>query len=74
MTPNSTDSISSEPLIAAIQAGDVESLGFLFDLSSPLVYGIALAILRVPADAEEVVSNVFQEVWRNAAKFDASRG
>jgi RNA polymerase sigma-70 factor (ECF subfamily) len=38
------------------------------------VYGIALRVLRNEADAEEVTSDVYLQVWRNAATFDSTRG
>lgn len=60
--------------IDGIRSGNHESLARLYDESSPILYGLALRILNDPADAEEVVLDVYQQVWRVAKSFDESRG
>lgn len=50
------------------------SLARLYDATSSRVYGLALRIVRVAALAEEVVEDVFWQVWREAPRFDAERG
>lgn len=40
----------------------------------PRVYGLALAITKSPDMAEDIVIEVFLQVWRNAAKYDGRRG
>jgi RNA polymerase sigma-70 factor, ECF subfamily len=57
-----------------IRGRDPESLGRLYDESSRFVYGLALRILNDAADAEEVILDVFQQVWSLAEAYDASRG
>jgi RNA polymerase sigma-70 factor (ECF subfamily) len=54
--------------------GDARALATLYDQTSSLVYGVAMRILRNEADAEEVASEVYTQVWRTASSFDASRG
>jgi RNA polymerase sigma-70 factor (ECF subfamily) len=55
-------------------AGNTRALAGLYDESCSLVYGIALRILRNEADAEEVTSDVYLQVWRSASDFDDKRG
>jgi RNA polymerase sigma-70 factor (ECF subfamily) len=56
-----------------VAGGDSDALAALYDLSSPLVFGLAVRILGNQADAEEVTLDVFTQVWRAAASFDPSR-
>ena len=60
--------------VAGVSAGDPEALAKLYDESSSLVYALALRILGDAADAEEVTLDVYTQVWRTAASFDAGRG
>ena len=60
--------------VCAAAAGDSRALASLYDESCSLVYGIALRVLRNEADAEEVTSDVYSQVWRSAATFDGTRG
>ncbi len=60
--------------VESIREGDSESLGRLYDESSSLLYGLALRILNDAADAEEIVLDVYQQVWKKAQSFDGSRG
>lgn len=60
--------------VGRIAAADQHALAALYDASNRLIYGLALRILRNPADAEEVTLDTFTQVWRTAANFDAHRG
>jgi RNA polymerase sigma-70 factor (ECF subfamily) len=60
--------------IRRVAAGDREALSELYDQTSPLVYGLALRILRNRADAEEITLDVFTQVWRSAGAYDGRRG
>jgi RNA polymerase sigma-70 factor, ECF subfamily len=54
--------------------GDHDALADLYDRHSRLLYSLALRIVRLQADAEEVLQDVFAQVWRQAARYDTSRG
>lgn len=54
--------------------GDQDAFAALYDALSPQVYGLALRVVRDPAQAEEVAQEAFLEVWRTASRFDATRG
>ena len=57
-----------------IGAGEESALGELYDRYNALVFPVALKILGNPAEAEDVMQDVWMQVWRNAAAYDASRG
>jgi RNA polymerase sigma-70 factor, ECF subfamily len=46
----------------------------LFDRYSKVVYSVALRVLRDPASAEDVLQEVFMQIWRNPDSFVAARG
>jgi len=50
------------------------SLASLYGATSGRVYGLVLRIVRQAPLAEEVVGDVFWQVWREAPRFDAERG
>lgn len=76
--PLTTFSPDSSPhdaaLVGRMAAGDESALGALYDRFGTIVYSLAIAMLREPADAEEVVSDTFAQLWRSAKTFDATRG
>jgi RNA polymerase sigma-70 factor (ECF subfamily) len=54
--------------------GDEAAFASLYDELAPLVYGVALRVVRNPAMAEEIAQEAFVEMWRLAARFDTTRG
>lgn len=61
-------------LLGAVARGDVRAFEALYDLHSPLLYGVLLRILGSLEDAQEVLQETFAAAWANAAAFDPSRG
>jgi RNA polymerase sigma-70 factor (ECF subfamily) len=61
-------------LVHAIADGSSEALGSLYDRHAPAILGLCLRILGVRADAEEVLSDVFLQVWDQAERYEPSRG
>ncbi len=56
-----------------IAQGHAEALAKLYRETVPILNGMALRLLGNPADAEEVVLEVYEQVWRSAAGYDSSR-
>jgi RNA polymerase sigma-70 factor, ECF subfamily len=54
--------------------GDHDALAEVYDRHARLLYSLALRIVRRPTDAEDVIQEVFAQVWRQAARYDMSRG
>jgi RNA polymerase sigma-70 factor (ECF subfamily) len=61
-------------LIRQIASGDQDALGRLFDSTNRAVFGLVVRVLNDPAAAEEVVLEVYTQVWRQAANYDPRRG
>lgn len=61
-------------LVSAIRSGDERAMAQLYDRYSSIVYSVALRVLGDPGAAEDVLQEVFMQLWRNPAAFDASRG
>jgi len=61
-------------LVQSLVRRDVNAFEQLYDRHSRHVYALVLRILQQAATAEEVVQDVFLQLWRNAAAYDAERG
>lgn len=61
-------------LIERIRAGDESAMTNLYDRYSGVVYGVALRVLGDATAAEDVLQEVFLQLWRNPQAFDAGRG
>jgi RNA polymerase sigma-70 factor (ECF subfamily) len=74
--PNTGDARTSIPdeLMAAVAHGDHEAFGVLYDQLAAPVYGVVRAVVQDPAQAEDVVREVFVELWRTAFRYRGDRG
>jgi RNA polymerase sigma-70 factor (ECF subfamily) len=61
-------------LVAAIRSGEQSAMGALYDRYSPVVYAVALRVLGDTGAAEDVLQDVFMQLWKNPGAFDSSRG
>src|SRR5262249_47108760 len=61
-------------MVTAIKAGDQSAVAELYDRYSSVVYAVALRVLGDTGAAEDVLQEVFLQLWRNPSAFDASRG
>jgi RNA polymerase sigma-70 factor, ECF subfamily len=60
-----------QTLLESIAAGDKFAMQVLFQRHNVRVYRFVLRMIGNPALAEEIVSEVFLNVWRHAVSFDA---
>jgi RNA polymerase sigma-70 factor (ECF subfamily) len=61
-------------LVRRMAAGDESALGTLYDRYSPLLHSVARRIVGDPDDAEEVLEESFWQAWRQAGRYEESRG
>jgi RNA polymerase sigma-70 factor, ECF subfamily len=62
---------TDEALISRIASGDRLAMQVLFARHHVKVYRFVLRLVGNPATAEDLISEVFLDVWRQAARFEA---
>ena len=65
--------VTDEVLLVRLQGGEPEALSQLWSRYAGLLYTQALGVLHNPAEAEDIVVEVFSEVWRRAAGYHPER-
>jgi RNA polymerase sigma-70 factor, ECF subfamily len=63
-----------DTLIVACAKGDRAAFKALYDATSARLFGGALRLLRDHALAQDALQDGFLKIWRNADKFDATKG
>jgi RNA polymerase sigma-70 factor, ECF subfamily len=61
-------------LVERVASGDQSALAALYDATNRLIYSLVLRVLGDMSSAEEVLMDVYTQVWRQAASYDANRG
>lgn len=61
-------------LVRRMAAGDESALGALYDRYAPLLHSVARRIVVDEDDAEEVLEETFWQAWRQAGRYEESRG
>ena len=75
MSHAASEAVSTDAmLVSAIRAGDQSAMAQLYDKYSGIVYSVALRVLGDTGAAEDILQEVFMQLWRNPDGFDATRG
>lgn len=75
LTPKESGEVSRDAmLVHQLLQRDVDAFEQLYDRHSPIVYRLVLRIVQQASTAEEVVQDVFLQLWRNAGQYDTRRG
>ncbi|HEX8291808.1 MAG TPA: sigma-70 family RNA polymerase sigma factor [Pyrinomonadaceae bacterium] len=61
-------------LLRAVARGDEAAFARVYDRYAPTLLGLMLRILRSRPEAEDVLQEVFLQVWQQARSFDPARG
>lgn len=70
LQPQETDA----ELVRAVARGDERAFASLYDRYHPTLLGFLIRILRESVEAEDVLQEVFLQVWEQASSYDESRG
>jgi RNA polymerase sigma-70 factor (ECF subfamily) len=61
-------------MVSAIRSRDESAMAHLYDRYSPIVYSVALRVLGDTGAAEDILQEIFLQLWRSPELFDSSRG
>jgi RNA polymerase sigma-70 factor, ECF subfamily len=61
-------------IIKRVADGDQSALTLFYDSTNKLAFGLVLRVVNDRTVAEEVLLDVYMQVWRQAARYDESRG
>jgi RNA polymerase sigma-70 factor (ECF subfamily) len=72
---DATNVVSSDAVaVSALRSGDEQAMAQLYERYSSIVYAVALRVLGDTSAAEDVLQEVFLQLWRTPQAYDASRG
>lgn len=65
--------MNDESLISRIAQGDQSALSALYNRYAQVLYSFAIKSLRLREESEEVILDVFSQVWRIAKRYDSKK-
>lgn len=74
MVQGQAEEESQAQLLQRIAARDVQALSDFYDQTVGPLFSVAVRILGDPTEAEEVIQDVFVQIWEKAAVFDTALG
>src|SRR5690348_14655233 len=66
--------VTDSMLISRIRGGDEDALAALHDRYAQVVYSVALRVLGDTTQAEDILQEIFLQLWRKPETFDSNRG
>jgi RNA polymerase sigma-70 factor (ECF subfamily) len=74
MVDQQTSEESQAQLLLRVAAQDAQALAEFYDLTAKPLFALAVRILGDASEAEEVIQDVFVQIWKNAPSFDPLLG
>lgn len=74
ISPETRGTTPEADLLQRIRRGDEAAMAELYDRFSAVVFSAALRVLGESSQAEDVLQEVFLQLWRNPSAFDSNRG
>jgi RNA polymerase sigma-70 factor (ECF subfamily) len=65
---------SDQLLMERVRSNDQMAMAEVFDRYGGLVYSVALRVLKEPDQAEDVMQDIFFQLWKGAGSYTESRG
>ncbi|MBB5062114.1 sigma-70 family RNA polymerase sigma factor [Granulicella mallensis] len=65
---------NDELLLERVRANDQGAMADIFDRYGSLVYSVSLRVLKDPGQAEDVMQEIFFQLWKNPNTFVQGRG
>lgn len=72
-TERSTSAEEADQLLLATAGGDTAAFERLYRATSPRLFAVCLRLLPQRSEAEDVLQEVYSNVWRKAAQFDPAK-
>ena len=72
--PAGSDTCDDVRLMQRIADGDPEALRTLYDRHSAVLFAICVRILRDRSEAEQLLIDIYTELWERGDRYDATRG
>jgi len=66
--------VEDAAILGRVEQGDQEAMGLLFDRYSGIVYSVALRVLKDTGQAEDVMQDIFIQIWKKPSAFISGRG
>jgi RNA polymerase sigma-70 factor, ECF subfamily len=66
--------VEDAALLGKVEQGDQAAMGLLFDRYSGIVYSVALRVLKDTGQAEDVMQDIFIQIWKKPGAFISGRG
>lgn len=71
---DSSEVDSDKALMDRVRAHEQQAMTLVFDRYAGLVYSVALRVLKDAGQAEDVMQEIFFQLWRDPEKFSFSKG
>jgi len=69
-----TKAAEDAAILGRVEQGDQAAMGLLFDRYSGIVYSVALRVLKDAGQAEDVMQDIFIQIWKKPSAFVSGRG
>jgi RNA polymerase sigma-70 factor, ECF subfamily len=66
--------LTDENLMSMLQERDPEALGHLYDRHCGIVKSLCMKVVHNEAEAEDLLQEIFVEIWNRAAGYDPAKG